>query len=136
MFKKLNLILLIDDDADDNFFHTRIIKKLDLAENIEVQYDGQEAMEFLTNKDQNDKYPRPDLIFLDINMPGVDGWEFLEMYIKLPAELKGGPVITMLTTSLNPNDRKKAEKLSIIKGYYNKPLTEPILQEIMSKYFP
>ena len=138
--KKLNTILLVDDDIDDNFFHKRVINKANIAEEVVECHDGQEALDFLMNRGkyagEGKPYPQPDLLFLDINMPKMNGWEFLDAYDKLPPHIQGGPVVAMLTTSTNPKDIEKAMKYNIVKDYRNKPLTEEMLYDILSEYFP
>jgi CheY-like chemotaxis protein len=131
MINKLNVIMLIDDDDSDNFFHRMIIEEMNICNEILVAEDGDGALKVLSGKGQK----QPDLIFLDINMPKVDGWDFLYSYRKLNLENKS--VIVMLTTSENPQDKKRAleEFSNEIGGYYNKPLTEEILHEILSRYF-
>jgi CheY-like chemotaxis protein len=138
MKKKLNCVLLIDDDDAVNFVNNIVIKKANVAEHIEITYNGREALEFLTNKGKylkEGKHPQPDLIFLDINMPLMDGWEFLEEYHKLDECQKSKIIIVMLTTSMNPDDETKADKIPEISGFKHKPLTPEKLNEIMKKYF-
>ena len=77
MKQKLNSILLIDDDIATNFIHTRLIKKTLVVDTIITKLNGEEAMEYLTTK-KDGEYPQPELIFLDINMPVMNGWEFIE----------------------------------------------------------
>ncbi len=136
---KLKLVLLIDDDIDDNFFHRRVIEKAKAAEQIVECLDGQDALDFLNKKGKYESaeklYPQPDIIFLDINMPRINGWEFLDEYEKLPDYIKGGPVVAMLTTSLNPRDTEKARQYKVIKDYRNKPLTQEMLVDILNKHF-
>ena len=134
MSKKLNLILLIDDDEPTNFLHKIIIEQHGCAQKIETVRSSMEALEFL-KKRIDSSYPHPDLIFLDINMPMMDGWEFLEEYKKLQNDQKGRVVIVMLTTSLNPADKQKAEEFKEIDGFRNKPLTEEMLDDIMVDSF-
>jgi CheY-like chemotaxis protein len=69
-------------------------------------------------------------------MPKIDGWEFLEMYKKLKDFQKGEIVIVMLTVSLNPENRTRAEDISEISDFKNKPISIEILGEIMQKLFP
>ena len=69
-------------------------------------------------------------------MPLMDGWEFLTAYENLPEDQQAGPVIVMLTTSLNPSDKERAEGSSIIKGFQNKLLTEAGLDAILAEYYP
>lgn len=137
--KKLNCILLVDDNDDDNFFHSLAIKETDAAEIIKTATDGQKALEYLekSKKDQNQN-PFPDLIFLDINMPKLNGFQFLEKakenkYLDTAKKV----VIVMLTGSLNPNDEKtaKGKFANEIKDYKIKPLTAEMLKAIIEKYF-
>ncbi len=134
MTEKLNCLMLIDDDETTNFIHNIVIKKVDCAENVVIMQDGTLALDYLGSIDKA-KYVKPDLIFLDINMPAMNGWEFLEEYSRLDAKLKGQVVIVMLTTSLNPDDEKRANKMEAIDDFHNKPLTREILQEVLTKHF-
>jgi CheY-like chemotaxis protein len=137
--KKINTILLIDDDKAINFITKMLIKKAEITDNIETVLNGQEALDYLTNSGKYEKedniYPKPMLVFLDINMPVMDGWEFAEAYSKLTPEQKGDTKIIMLTSSLNPDDKERALKLSAISGFQNKILTMEGLTEILNKYF-
>ena len=130
MTKKLNCILLIDDDDAVNFIHNRVIRKSGCTENVAVARNGQEAIEYLTTPD-NGAFPQPDIIFLDINMPVMNGWEFLEAYEKLEKEQKGKELIVMLTTSLNPDDKEKAKKIPHINDFHPKPLNVENLNKIL-----
>ncbi|MCF4101917.1 response regulator [Gillisia sp. M10.2A] len=134
MKKKLNCILLIEDDKATNFIHQRIIKRVDCAEKVVTALNGLEALEYL-NKEEDGVLPQPDLIFLDINMPGMNGWEFLEEYQKLHNDKKGKVILVMLTTSLNPDDFEKASQIPEVNGFKNKPLTMPLLESILEEYF-
>ncbi|GAA4457645.1 response regulator [Nibrella saemangeumensis] len=134
MPKPIRCILLIDDDPDDNFLHRMVIEESDLCEEVRVAENGPEALRYLTQPDDA-YYLRPDLIFLDINMPGMNGFEFLEEYEKLPPELKSSLVVLMLTTSLNPVDKDKATRFQAVGGYHGKPLTQAMLDEVVTRYF-
>ncbi len=137
--KKLNCILLVDDNVNDNFFHTIAIKDANAAEQINTATDGQMALEYFDKTKENpNQYPFPDLIFLDINMPKLNGFEFLEKAReKIFFDNNKLPVIVILTGSLNPNDEEIAkEKFSNeIKDFKNKPLTTEMLREIIEKFF-
>jgi CheY-like chemotaxis protein len=133
-------ILFIDDDEPTNFLNKLIVDEMRCAEHVQIVHSGREALDYLTQsgpyQNNGNSYPRPDLIFLDINMPGMDGWEFLDHYKKLPDNQKGNIVMVMLTTSLNPDDAKAAEQYAEIAGFENKPLQSEIIQKILSRYFP
>lgn len=126
--------MLIDDNADDNFFHTRVINQSNAASIIVPKQTAIAALEYLKSK-ENINGTHPDLIFLDINMPGMNGWEFLEEYNKLDKHLRSHAVVVMLTTSDNPDDKLKAEASNVAADFKTKPLTELMLKEIMNKYF-
>lgn len=132
MKDKLNCILLIDDDEAVNFIHTRVIEKSECANKVAIARNGQEGIEFLTTM-VDGKYPKPDLIFLDINMPIMNGWEFLDEYENLEKEQKGRELIVMLTTSLNPDDKAKAQNIANIDNFHSKPLNVEHLKAILEK---
>lgn len=131
--KKLNCILLIDDNPDDNFFHERIINKCQVTEKVVAKTSALDALDYLKAKPADDT--APELILLDINMPVMNGWDFLAEYEKLPQDLKSKAVIVMLTTSQNPDDAKKATHINTISDFKTKPLTKEMLLEIMERFF-
>lgn len=133
MKQKLNSILLIDDDKATNFIHTHLIKKTLVVDTIISKLNGEEAIAYLTTK-KDGEYPQPELIFLDSNMPVMNGWEFIEEYKKSNFPEKSALII-MLTTSLNPVERERAEKIEIISDFVTKPLTVEYLQDIVKSYF-
>ena len=134
MKKKLNCILLVDDDEDCNFFHKRLVKRMDITEEIQVALDGEEAIEYLKSTKEG-KHPQPAIIFLDINMPKVDGWEFLEEYGKLDDIQKAQVVLVMLTTSLNPDDMERAKSNPLVHDYLNKYLDAERINKIIEEHF-
>ncbi len=135
MTKKIKTIVLIDDDNDTNIYNEFILSDIGIVENIVIFQNGKTALDFLTKKDDTGHYPQPEIIFLDINMPIMNGWEFLEEYKKTPKEQRAGIIITMLSSSMNPDDKIKAEKMDIINGFINKPLTETKFKELIANFF-
>lgn len=134
--EKLQEVLLIDDDKILNFVNLRLFKKEGFSRVICLE-NGQDALEYMKTKyigpkmehDQN-----PVLIFLDLNMPYMNGWEFLKAY----DDLKDGTItqikIIILTSSFNPDDMEKAKKYKDVVAYLNKPLTSERLSEVLKKY--
>lgn len=134
--KKLNTVLLIDDDETTNYLNHRLLTRMEIASDIRVVSDGGEALAYLGKASAGEaEYPRPDLIFVDIKMSGMDGFEFLEEYQKLPLEEKGDTVMLMLTSSASFYDLEKLKQFPDVRRHYSKPLTEPDVREIMSTYF-
>lgn len=134
MKKKLNCILLIDDDRATNFLHEMVLSEMSVADEIIAVESGMEALKYLTSI-EGGKYPQPDLIFLDINMPVMNGWEFLEEYEKLDKSAKARFVLMMLTTSLNPDDHETAKTLPLVSGFLSKPLTPKMVQDVLEENF-
>lgn len=126
--------MLIDDNPDDNFFHERVIKKSNAADIVIAKQTALDALEYLTSTKENEDL-HPELIFLDINMPGMNGWEFLEAYNELDEKFKSRAIVVMLTTSDNPDDKIKAKVMNIASDFKTKPLTREMLEEIVAKYF-
>lgn len=134
MSKKVKCIMLVDDNPDDNFYHERVIKKNNMAHIVLAKETAMEALEYLKSK-RNDSDTHPDLIFLDINMPGMNGWEFLQEYNKLDKQLQSRAIVVMLTTSENPDDKMKSMESNVVSGFKIKPLTKEMLEEIIDKNF-
>ena len=134
MDKKLSCILLVDDDFATNELHTMVIEVAGAAETVQVATNGQEALDYLS-KAARGELPRPDLILLDINMPRMDGFAFMERYQHLPPEEKGEIVVLMLTTSLSDSDRQTADGYADIRDYLQKPLTVELLAQVIETHF-
>ena len=132
--KRLHTILLVDDDAPTLFLNKLVIEDLDCTDRVLTAENGRQAIDMLTEK-KDDGFLCPDLILLDINMPIINGWEFMDKYQTLSAKQKAKIVVVMLTTSLNPDDRSRAESIEDIKDFVSKPLDEITLKDIIEKHF-
>lgn len=125
---KLN-ILLIDDNEVDNYISKYVIEEANLAKEITTKNSAADALAYLKSIHQVGK-EFPDLIFLDINMPRMNGFEFLEEFSTLPESRIGKCSVALLTSSLSPDDEEKAMKSPYVKHFFNKPLNEEILIEV------
>jgi len=138
-FSFLKSIILIDDDEISNLFNKIFIAKLNLNTSVDIFLNGKEALDFLYRKcDFNDKNFKLDscLLLLDIKMPIMNGWEFLETYSeKFPEHIRNQIVIVMLTTSEDEGDMIKALKNSNVKEFIRKPLSEKTFTRLIGKYF-
>jgi CheY-like chemotaxis protein len=135
--KKINNILLVDDDEVASYINKLIIKSLGLTENIHVALNGEEALNFIKNnyiKDTVIGESCPALVFLDLNMPVMDGFEFLESLKQLKDPDPSGIPIVLLTSSASRKDAERA-KVHKISGYIHKPLTEEKVREVVTSIF-
>jgi CheY-like chemotaxis protein len=128
--KKLNSILLIDDDKNDNFYHEREILKAKPDLTVITKTSGMEALDYL-----NGPAAKPELVFLDINMPIWDGWAFLLEFSRLDKKLQEAIMIMVLTSSRNPTDELRAKAWGFVSGFIIKPLSKEIMLDILNKYF-
>ncbi len=133
MEKQLQNIMLIDDDSDDNFYHEREIARADLGIAVVIRDTGNAALEYLKSL-QDAVCPRPDVIFLDINMPRMNGLEFLEEFNKLNEKTRAGIKIFMLTTSNNPVEVVKAMSYCFVADFLLKPLSSDMMMEIYNGF--
>lgn len=135
-YKALDCILLIDDDHVTNFIHTKAISRSQVKVHVQVAETAQAGLDFISAaRTAEDQLPRPGIILLDINMPGIDGWGFLEKYKKLPEVSKAQIIIVMLTTSLNPDDEARARQHSQVLRFMTKPLKPDMIDEIAEQFF-
>ena len=132
--KGLECILLVDDDAIANLIHKRTIESAGIDLHVEVAQNGQEALDYLLGKKEG-QFIKPGIIFLDINMPGMNGWEFMEQYNRLAEEFKVKAVVVLLTTSTHSGDREDADKNPGVQNFMNKTLSVPKLEELIESHF-
>ena len=120
-------IFLVDDDPINNLINKRLLGKIGISENIVEFLEGEEALDKL-----NDFDPQLSLlIFLDINMPVLNGWEFLDKYLELYGHRSDKIVI--LSSSIDYQDRFKAQGYEIVSGFLEKPLTLGKIEEIRNQ---
>ncbi|MGB3618082.1 MAG: response regulator [Catalinimonas sp.] len=130
---KYNVVMLIDDNEIDNLINQKMIEASSIAEHVFTHTGARSAIEFLKNVEKmsnGDQSFLPDLIFLDIDMPLMDGFQFLEEFEKLSETVKAHCGVVMLTSSINPQDLNKAKRSHFVKKYINKPLTQENLEKL------
>jgi len=117
-------IILIDDDEINNFINRKLLTRYDPELDISEFIVAREALAHLKNGTRH----LPDIILLDINMPEMNGWEFIMEFSKLNLSSK----VVMLTSSIDERDEEKALTFPEIKGYFTKPLDNDKIQEILT----
>ena len=134
--KRLSAILLIDDNETSNFLNERLLRRLNLTDHILVLSNGKQALDYLENLSRQGGQAgiKPELILLDINMPVLDGIEFLELFQQLDARFRQGIHIAMLSTSNHPQDTGKASTFQA--HYLTKPLTIEKVEALLFRLFP
>lgn len=128
-------ILLVDDDPTFRFIVRTIVAKADFASIVHEAANGELALQYLDEAIRG-LVQTPDIIMLDLNMPVMDGWSFLDT---LPGRFPGdqGIPICILTSSINTADQQRSLKYNFVKAFYTKPLSSDILismQEMVSEY--
>lgn len=129
-----NSVMLIDDDKINNFLNERLLKKLGSFDEINIFQDGESALSFLQKELQEGK-DCPELMFIDMNMPVINGIEFLETYHTLDFKNKDKVNLIGLTTSLRTSDIDKLKSLNC-KYILNKPLTKNSLSSLFEGLLP
>jgi len=129
--KKLSSILLVDDDSTNNFLNQLLLKSLNVTDTVMVAENGRQALDLLQNRTD---FQEPALLLLDVNMPGLNGIQFLEAYQQLPQAQRETTIIIMLTTTMDARDLSRLDELNIA-GLVSKPLTKEKIDNILQLHF-
>ena len=125
----IDLVMLVDDNDTDNFISKRIIEITKFAKKVEIKNSGKSALQYLEDNQGNPEN-LPDLIFLDINMPIVDGFVFLFEFEMFPDELKKKCKVVILSSSDNKRDIEKIVDNEYVIKFITKPLTDNALNDV------
>src|ERR1700751_1501438 len=123
-------ILLVDDDAINNFISIKLIKKALMNTDIMACLHGKYAIDLLLDIQREDPSKLPDYILLDINMPIMNGWEFLDEYKRLNIDPLGKTKIFIISSSVFSNDINKARSYPLVKDFISKPLNVDKIVEL------
>ena len=128
-------MVVIDDNTISNILVTKLIEYEKVAKRLQTFQYASKALDYLAETIGNQKETFPEIIFLDVNMPQMDGWEFLQEYMKLPSGATRNCHLFMLSSSISEQDIEKAKDYSVVTDYISKPITREILRDIHKKYF-
>ena len=121
-------ILLLDDAKEDRFFVTYNLRKLAPDAQVHEFSYVEDALAFLRSPDR----PKLDLLLVDINMPRANGFEFADAYLDLYPELRGDARVYIMTGSINPEDKARAEAHEAVRGYIEKPASQDALKKALA----
>lgn len=136
-----NTVMLIDDNEIDNYVSERVLKTSGFAKNVFVHTSAKSAIEFLRNIELSAEFPialSPDYILLDLNLPFLDGFYFLDEFESLSNSTKSKTKIVILSCSIHPTDREKAKKYEYVADFFLKPILKedlPRLNEVKGTQF-
>lgn len=129
--KKLQSILVVDDDFASNYLTRAILEDMDIAENVHTATNGEEALKFIKQQCQDIQQFCPELILLDVNMPVMNGFEFMEQFNNMKGLKNTNTTVVMLTSSNSERDTQKAIEYKVA-CYLEKPLNEDSLRSVLN----
>lgn len=129
--KKYDFLMFIDDDEPTNVYHEIVLNDSALCEAYIFFESPLKALDYLRKAQTDESVKIPDAIFLDINMPKMNGWQFLDEYERIGFDKSS--IVFMLTTSLNTFDKNKAKEYQTVQQMINKPLTKEVLEHLYDR---
>jgi CheY-like chemotaxis protein len=127
---RFNVVMLVDDDAITRMVCERIIKMTEFSEKSISAENGKFAIDYFKQKAEKNEDNDVEIIFLDINMPVMNGWDFLDEFEKIKNSFTMLPKIYILSSTVDPEDYKKATSYSTVTNLISKPLSKEVFDEI------
>ncbi|MCC2547743.1 response regulator [Hymenobacter sp. BT175] len=135
MSKKLRNVVLVDDNETTSFLNNRLLNRLNVADQVLTFTRAEQAYQYIWGDGHGKPVDEmPELVFVDLKMPGMDGFEFLKLYSSLPDDVKDKTVLAVLTTSMHSADTARVAQYSGVE-YLAKPLTEEKMHKLLEKRF-
>ena len=134
MSANLNHIVLVDDNETTSFLNNRLLGRLAVADQVSTFARADEAFEQIWGNEKTEAVPAPDLVFVDLKMPGMSGFDFLALYNTLPQPVQDKTVMAVLTTSMHGADTARVAQYPNVE-YLTKPLTEEKMRKLLEKRF-
>lgn len=131
----INKVLCIDDDQITLVLCDLVIKKAGFAKEVVIAKNGKEGLAWFSaffSKNNKDSHDPPQVIFLDLNMPVMNGWDFLEDYLMKYSDRLPTTKVVIISSTVNPEDFSRANQYDMVIDFINKPLTQEGLQELMA----
>ena len=133
IMSQVDRVCIIDDDPIFVYGTKRIIAEMNFCDDIIVFENGQDAIDgFITMSEHKEDLPA--IVFLDLNMPIMNGWDFLEDFVKIPNQNRKKVVIYIISSSIDPRDLERIKNYKVVNNYILKPLSEDDLKKCAKKF--
>ncbi len=131
--KKIEIACIIDDDPIFIYGTKRLMAEIDFCETLLVYQNGQDAIDGLNGlRARGEKLPS--IILLDLNMPIMNGWEFLEDFIKISNDNREGITVYIISSSVDPRDLERIKNYEVVSNYILKPISTEDLRKVLEGY--
>lgn len=130
--KTIDLLYLVDDDHIFQFLTGKILEETNMVKALKIFNNGLDALTFI-KESKKINHNLPDVILLDLSMPIMDGWEFLEEYILLQPSLEKSVTIYIISSSISPSDIQRAKTISAVSDYLIKPVSREKFIELLEE---